>query len=453
MSRSARNVVVLFADQQRWDSSSIFGNPLDLTPNFDRLAMAGTHLYHCFSCQPVCGPARAAMQTGLYPTTTGCFRNHIALDPRHRTLAHHFAAGGLRTGYIGKWHLAGSEPVPASERGGYEHWLAANMLEYSSDAFDTTLFDEQGCAVKLPGFRVDALTDAAIRFIDDRRHERFFLFVSYIEPHHQNHLDSHPAGDGYAERYGGRWMPVDLQALRGNAAQQLPGYFGMVKRLDDALGRVMDALRSLGLFDDTAVLYTADHGHHFQTRNSEYKRSCHDASIRIPGMLHGGPFSGGGRVSQLVSLIDLPPTLLDAAGLPVPAAMQGRSIMPLLRGASAAWPEEVYAQISESQVGRAIRTRRWKYSVRAERADGNQAPGAAVYREEFLYDLLADPHELTNLAGVDTFAAVSAQLRERLRERVQQAGEPVPEVVPAPSRRGGQRAPTVGEGGQGPRTL
>lgn len=453
MSADARNVVVLFADQQRWDSSSIFGNPLELTPNFDRLAMAGTHLYHCYSCQPVCGPARSAMQTGLYPTTTGCFRNHIPLDQRYRTLAHGFADGGLHTGYIGKWHLASGEPVQPSERGGYQSWLAANMLEYTSDAFETTLFDEQGRAVKLPGFRVDALADAAIRFIDRHQHERFFLFVSFIEPHHQNHLDSHPAGDGYAQRYGGRWMPVDLQALGGNAAQQLPGYFGMVKRLDDALGRVMDALRSLGLHDDTAVLYTADHGHHFQTRNGEYKRSCHDASIRIPGMLHGGPFLGGGRVAELVSLIDLPPTLLDAAGLPVPEAMQGRSILPLMHGRRADWPQEIYAQISESQVGRAIRTRRWKYSVRADAADANQQSGAPVYREEFLYDLLADPHELTNLAGVDTFAAVSAQLRERLRERVQTAGEPMPAIVPAPSRPGGQRAPTVGEGGHGPRTL
>ncbi len=128
-------------------------------------------------------------------------------------------------------------------------------------------------------------------------------------------------------------------------------------------------------------------------------------------------------------------------------------ILPLLRGGSAAWPQEVYAEISESQVGRAIRTKRWKYSVRADHTDGNQAPAAAAYREEFLYDLLADPHELTNLAGVDTFAAVSEQLCERLRERVQQAGEPVPEIVPAPVRPGGQRAPTVGEGGRGPRTL
>ena len=118
-------------------------------------------------------------------------------------------------------------------------------------------------------------------------------------------------------------MPPDLAALGGSAHQHLGGYYGMVKRLDEALGRLLDALKSLDLLDNTIVLFTSDHGCHFKTRNAEYKRSCHESSIRVPTALSGPGFEGGGQVRQLVSLVDLPPTLLDAAGLPVPPADAG----------------------------------------------------------------------------------------------------------------------------------
>ena len=100
----------------------------------------------------------------------------------------------------------------------------------------------------------------------------------------------------------------------------------MIKRLDEALGRLLDALKSLGLDENTVVLYTTDHGCHFKTRNDEYKRSCHEASVRLPTALTGPGFFGGGEVREIVSLVDLPPTLLDAAGLETPEQMQGRSV-------------------------------------------------------------------------------------------------------------------------------
>src|SRR5690606_18105909 len=112
-------------------------------------------------------------------------------------------------------------------------------------------------------------------------------------------------------------------------------------------------------------------------------------SIRVPTAFTGGPFTGGGELRELVSLVDLPPTLLDAAGLPVPETMQGRSLLPLLKGGreASAWPQEVFVQISEAEVGRAVRTRRWKYAVRAEDADPGGDAGSDVYTESFLYDL------------------------------------------------------------------
>lgn len=432
------NVLVFFTDQQRWDSTGMHGNPLDLTPNLDRMALEGVHLTNTFTCQPVCGPARACLQTGMYQTRTGIFRNGLALPAGTTTLAHCFAEAGYDTAYIGKWHLADEDPVPAAQRGGYEHWLAANAVEFASDAYDARLFDEENRPVKLPGYRVDALADAAIRHIDAHQAEPFFLFLSFLEPHFQNHRDDYPAPDGYAERYTGRWLPPDLAALGGSAHRHIAGYWGMVKRLDEALGRVLDALKSLDLLEDTIVLFTTDHGCHFKTRNDEYKRSCHDSSIRVPTALRG-PGLKGRRIEELVSLIDLPPTLLDAAGLPVPADMQGRSLMPLLRGEAESWPEEVFVQISEAQVGRAVRTRRWKYGVAAPDRDGNRDPGASRYEEESLYDLLADPYELNNLVGMDSHREVAEVMRQRLVRRMVEAGEEAPEIVPAPSLPGGQK--------------
>jgi len=443
------NVVVFFTDQQRWDTAGVHGNPLGLTPNFDRMARAGTDVHYSFTCQPVCAPARSCLQTGRYATNTGVFRNGLVLNPTLPTLAQCFRGGGYTTGYIGKWHLGGAEPVPAERRAGYEYWLAANMLEFTSDTYDTLVYDTEGRPVRLPGYRVDALTDAAIRYVDSHQGEPFFLFVSFLEPHHQNHLDDYPPPVGYREQYTGRWTPPDLAALGGSSARHLGGYYGMVKRLDEALGRLLDALRSLDLLENTVVLFTSDHGCHFKTRNSEYKRSCHESSIRVPTALGGGPFDGGGQIDALVSLIDLPPTLLDAAGLPVPASMEGRSILPLLRangtGEPTPWPEEVFVQISESQVGRAIRTRRWKYCVSAPDRDGWLHSGAERYVEEALYDLEADPYELDNLAGVEAFRAVADDLRRRLIARMAAVGEAQPVIDPAPPRAVEQRAGTIGE--------
>ncbi|MBI3911678.1 MAG: sulfatase-like hydrolase/transferase [Armatimonadetes bacterium] len=433
------NVIVFFTDQQRWDTAGVHGNPLDLTPNFDRMAWRGTHVYHSFTCQPVCGPARSSLQTGLYATTTGCFRNGIPLPPHARTLAHAFREAGYHTGYIGKWHLADEEPVPEPKRGGYEYWLAANVLEFTSDAYRTVVYDHENQPVHLPGYRVDALTDAAIRMIVAHRHRPFYLFLSFLEPHFQNHLDDYPAPEGYRERYTGRWIPPDLAALGGSTHQHLAGYYGMVKRLDEALGRLLDALTSLGLRDRTILLFTSDHACHFKTRNEEYKRSCHESSIRVPTALQGPGFDGGGQVQELVSLIDLPPTLLDAAGLPIPEEMQGRSILPLVRGQREGWPEEVFIQVSESQVGRAVRTRRWKYAVTAPDGRGGEDPASDHYVEDYLYDLQADPYELTNLIGLQSHQEVAAVMRERLIRRMVAAGEAAPTIAPAPTRPGGQR--------------
>ena len=435
------NVLVFFTDQQRHDTTGASGCPLGLTPNYDRMAARGTHATHTFTMQPVCGPARACLQTGTYATTNGCWRNGIALDPQQRTLAHHFNDAGYRSGYIGKWHLSPNESrgaVPEEFRGGYQSWLAANALEMTSDAYQTRLFDENENAVDLPGYRVDAMTDATIRWIDEHqksnREQPFFLFMSFLEPHHQNHRDNYPAPIGYENGWGNAWMPPDLQKLGGSAPEHWNGYCGMIKRLDEAFGRVQDALHSLDLSEDTIVLWTADHACHFKTRNDEYKRSCHEASIRVPLALDGGPFRNRGQVPGLVSLLDIPPTLLDACDVPIPDTMQGRSFLGRDNPR-----DDVFVQISESQIGRAVRTTRWKYSVRAPEGEGYKSSSAPLYREDALYDLESDPYELCDLSGITAFRGVADEMQTRLLKYIRDVEGTTPQIENAPARESGQR--------------
>ena len=432
--RERPNVIVFFTDQQRWDTAGVHGNRSGLTPTFDRMAACATHVARSFTVQPVCGPSRACMQTGMYATQSGCYRNGVPLAEDAATLARSFRRAGYHTGYIGKWHLASGEPVAPDERGGYESWLGADKLEFTSDAYHTVVFDEDQRPHKLPGYRVDALTDAAIRFVDEHQDEPFFLFLSFLEPHHQNHVDAYPPPEGSLEPYQDAWTPPDLRALGGSSPQHLAGYYGMVRRLDDAFGRLLDALRSLGLRDDTVVLFTSDHGNHFKTRNDEYKRSGHDASLRVPTVFAGPGFDGGGRVQRLVSILDLSATLCDAAAVDLPEGHEGRSILPLIRDPRSPWRDELFFQISESEVGRGLRTQRWKYGVTAPDADPWRDAHAARYVEAYLYDLEHDPYELDNLSGQDNHRRVAEQLRQRLLERMTEIGEPPTTIEPAAAR-------------------
>lgn len=429
------NVVVFFTDQQRWDTTGLHGNPDSPTPNFDALAKKGTDVHRSFTCQPVCGPARSCLQTGLYATQTGVFRNGIGLKPGTVNLGARYQEAGYRTGYIGKWHLAADVvgPVPADMRQGYDYWLGSNLLEFTSLPYGTTLYDINGEPVPLPGYRIDALTDVAIRKITDWKEDPFFLMVSYLEPHQQNQWDSFPAPLGYEKAYSTAAIPADLTSLQSTALSHYPGYIGMIKRLDEALGRILEALISLGLVENTILLYTSDHGCHFKSRNAEYKRSAHESSIRVPTAFLGPGFNGGGRIEQLVSLIDIPPTLLDACGMEVPEEMEGRSILPLLRGETDDWPSTVFFQISEDIVGRGIRTRRWKYAVTAPEADPCDESAAERYEEAFLYDLKSDPHELVNLVGLPSHEELRKRLRELLLSWIYRIEGHAPEIQPSES--------------------
>jgi len=431
-SQSSPNVLVFFTDQQRWDTCGCYGSPMELTPNLDAMARRGVRFENVFTCQPVCAPARASLQTGLHGTAHGVWRNGLALDPSHRTLAHHFRAAGYEVGYLGKWHLSGTgdRPVPLELRGGYEgYWEGADILEFTSHPYDCRMYDQDNEPVYYPGYRVDAMTDRAVEFISRDREAPFFFFVSYLEPHHQNDMDRFVPPERYAASYKNPYVPPDLRARPGNWQESLPGYYGCVRALDEALGRVLEALEQRGIADNTVVLFTSDHGCHFRTRNAEYKRSCHDGCTRIPMVMQGPGLNLSRSVPQMVSVVDFAPTLLSAAGLAVPQAMQGRDATALVGGAEGEWEEEVFIQISEYTVGRAIRTPRWKYCVHDPHNSGWGKPAAAGYVEHHLYDLYADPWEQVNLIGRREYDGQRAHLKERLLAHMGAAGEAEVEIL------------------------
>ena len=441
------NIIFIFSDQQRWDTCGCYdenSRELNVTPNIDKMAEEGVLFTHAFTCQPVCGPARSCLQTGVYATETGCYRNGIALPITEKNIANYFSRNGYEVGYIGKWHLASTmgpskekiekaisfvrKGVPPERRGGYkDFWLASDLLEFTSHGYDGFLYDHDRKKVKFKGYRVDCLTDFLLEYLDTRDGKKpFFLFVSYLEPHHQNDHNVFEGPDGSKEGFKDFKIPGDLKDTSGDWRENYPDYLGCCNSIDQNVQRINSKLEELGIKNNTILVYTSDHGCHFKTRNGEYKRSCHESSIRIPLIIQGlDLFNGGKKISDLVSLIDLPPTLLYAAGIDIPKHMKGSPLQELVKGTAKNWPQEVFIQISESQIGRAIRTKKWKYSVKSHKS-GILYSSASKYKEDFLYDLEKDFHERNNLVKDPKYTEVRRELAEILKRRMAEAGETIP---------------------------
>jgi arylsulfatase A-like enzyme len=265
------------------------------------------------------------------------------------------------------------------------------------------------------------MTGRALRFLRSAR-QPFLLTLSYLEVHHQNDTDTYDPPKEYAKRFADPFIPPDLRPLPGSWPSQLSDYYACVARMDDTIGTIRHALAETGLDRNTILAFLSDHACHFKTRNSEYKRSPHEGSIHIPLIVEGPGFNRGLRISELVSQVDLTPTLLSAVGVPVPASMQGRSFLPLLDRRTEGWRSEVFFEMSEFVTGRGLRTPQYTYAVMAPKQPGWHAVAAADrYVEYVLYDLAADPYQQVNLAGRVPYQKVAEDLRARLIARNREA--------------------------------
>ena len=431
------NILFFFTDQERADACGCYGQELPITPNLDALAEEGTRFEWAFTPQPVCGPCRALFQTGKYPTEIGCFKNDIMLPRNVKTLANYLEEAGDETAYAGKWHLASEKAlsknpvanymtraIPLDYRGGYTgFWRTADVLEYTSHGYDGYVFDENNNRIDFHGYRADCITDLALEFFDQHDASKpFFMTISHIEPHHQNDHNHYEGPDGSKEKFANFKVPADLEGLDGDYMQEYPDYLGQCESLDKNLGRVIAKLKEKGLYENTVILFASDHGSHFRTRNrdehclggDDYKRSCHDACLRVPLVIEGGAFNGGHVVHDLVSTASLPKTILALAGVDVGDEMIGENLADVVLHPERERENEVFAQISESRCGRCIRTPEYLYSVYAPGVNGNAAGSADAYADDFLYDLKKDPTERTNLIHDPAYAEIKKQMREKL---------------------------------------
>lgn len=453
------NVIIFHSDQFRWDCVGAYGlNPMGLTPNLDAAARRGTLFRNAITNQPLCAPSRACLMSGQYPAKNGTWYNAPAgFGPGTETIATAFRRAGYTSNYIGKFHLAPHTrgPVAPEDRGGFlDLWQASNVLEFTSHPYEGDLYDNDGKPIHFSGtYRVDFITDLAVRFLRSKPREPFFLVMANIEPHYQNDMNRFVAPKGYAERYANPFVPEDLRFYAGDWPSQLPGYYGCVAMIDEAVGTVLKTLVEEGIDGNTIFAFTSDHGCHFKTRNTEYKRSVHESSIHVPLVIQGPGFDGSRVVPQLVGMVDIAPTLLDAAGVPVPHTMQGKSALGLLKGKSEGWRNEVFIQLAEFWVGRALRTEQWTYAVASTKRQAETplppgeeymqhsplknltggsktAPYSDRYTEFQLYDLFSDPHQLVNLSGREGSLAVAAELRERLKARIVEVGDHEAEIDP-----------------------
>src|SRR5580698_225905 len=392
------NIILYLSDQFRWDFIGANGhNGSTRTPNLDAMASRGKNFTHAVTNQPVCAPSRSVLLTSRYATETGVWRNGIALGQTLPTLAGELRQAGYTSNLIGKWHLApnteadggGPGAVKPEFRGGFlDLWEGSNVIEFTTHPYEGTIWDRDGKEITYKDeYRVDFITDRVERFLRQKQEKPFFLFISQIEPHQQNDMHRPIGPHGSVERFANSTVPADLRALPGTWQAQLPDYYGCIEAIDASVGRVRRILEEEHLADNTIFVFLSDHGCHFMTRNQEYKRSTHNSSLRVPLLIDGPGFEHGRQISELVGMVDIAPTIMEAAGVPVPSGVKGRSFLPLLSSAEArqSWPNQQFIQISESMTGRAIRPKQWTYCV-ADPTGITTEAASTNYHEYQMYD-------------------------------------------------------------------
>lgn len=359
------NIIIVLSDEQRWDTLGAVSGDSRLSPNLDRLAGQGVRFTNAFSSCPLCGPARASIQTGLYPGVTGCHSNNIALPEGVPTIADCLSDAGYETAYIGKWHLASNShegdecfwtrPIPKERRGGWrDYWLAADVPEYTSNSMDGWLFDGNGNRVEFHDrYRADAFTDFALDYLKARQvgERPLLMMLSLVEPHaqpyhklyqgpparererHEYREITYEGPDDLVADFANAPLPPDLAELPGQARQFWPDYLAACRQVDCNVGRILDTLDQLGMAENTLVVFTSDHGCHFFSHLPNVAKCTeHESSIHIPMIVRGSGFAQASTISQPVSLIDIAPTILHASGMPVPDALPGSPLQEVVSG-------------------------------------------------------------------------------------------------------------------------
>jgi arylsulfatase A-like enzyme len=479
------NILFIFSDDHATSAISAYGSKLIDTPHIDRLAREGTLFRNCFCTNSICGPSRAAILTGKHSHINGFRDNHSTFDGGQVTFPKLLQQAGYQTAIVGKWHLV-SQPT-----GFDHWEVLPGQGAYYNPVMLSAPKTPEGPPTKrtMPGYVTDIVTDLAIDWLDTQRDgsKPFMLMLQHKAPHREWEPGPEELGlfrgttfpepetlfDDYAGRAGGaaeqemtiarHMLPKDLalttpknmtpeQKARWEAAyaaeneafreanltgdartrwhyqRYIANYLRCVAGVDRTIGRVLDYLDKTGLARNTIVVYSSDQGFFLGEHGWYDKRWMYEESLRMPLVVRWPGTAVPGTVDDhLVQNLDFAPTFLAAAGAAPASDMQGRSLVPLLRGDSPAdWRQSVYYHYYEfpephrvpSHYG--VRTQRYKLIWYDDR------------REWELFDLAKDPRERRSIHADPAARDVFADLRTELARVRTEAGDDTGKPLPSP---------------------
>ncbi len=447
-SKKRPNIILITTDHMRVDNVAANGNEAMETPNLDRMVQNGVSFPRCHCVSPVCMPSRASLFTGKYPSSHGVRCNGVPLNENEVTLTHVLAQEGYYTGQLGKLHFLPHDN--RNHRGyhppyGFDEMLIADEPGCYPDAYGRWLealgpkAREQG-NVPMPGTRgfmnyypfagPDNITHAwwvgneTVRFIKENKNRPFFVHAGFYAPHPplnppQSQID----------RYKGKKLPrrkfkrgeMDLMPNSyQKAAQRLSDipeekwqeykkyFYAMVSNIDVNMGRILEALESENLMNNTLIIFTSDHGDYLGDHGLISKSShCYNGVVEVPLIIQGPNIPKINRLNSLVELTDIMPTVLDYLNIEIPLGVQGKSMMPLFKGKSEI-RDCIYAEYGPTGYWqRVIRTNEAKYKCNTR-------------GEEILFDLQKDEDEFKNIANNRSGKALLDEMRKKMLVKSQE---------------------------------
>ena len=430
------NFLFIYTDDQRYDAMGVVQReqgerarfPWFTTPHLDQLAEDGMRFRNAFVTLSLCAPSRSAFLTGRYNHANGVIDNQTPFPTNNVTHATLLRAAGYKTAYIGKWHHG----MQRGQRPGFDY--SASYI--GQGRYFDSRFEINGDATETTGWVDDVSTDYAIAFMKEN-HEKPFLLVVGFKATHGPWMPPPRAVERFAGEKARPVPNLDVRPIfRGGKEQHATNkktgagsevgftmnYLRCISAVDDNVGRLLDALDELKLTEDTVVVFSSDNGRHLGEHGLSGKHSAYEESLRVPMLVRYPKLVGKGRTSdEMVLNIDLAPTFLELAGVPVPEEMQGKSWLPLLTDQNTDWRRSFLAEYF--YINNTVDTPTL-VAVRTRDAMLITYPGHDEWTE--LFDLANDPYETKNLVNDPKHKKLLERMTAELDLQIKATGYHVP---------------------------